>query len=127
MVNTMYQYEDPPEVQSPEQRSVVFASMANLFTFLTLALLCQNWITLRLKNLDEFWFAVVVPTLMSIIILHLGRLWITWPWLARLVGMALLSVMMLVGMVIWLLCAIVTVLFVFSKMWDEIDWQTHYR
>lgn len=114
MVKTIYHYQDPPEVQSPEHRSVVFASLANLFTFLIGASFCQGWIELCIKGRAEFWFDVAVPILVSVVILYTGCLWTDWPRPVRVVGLLLLSGFMLVAMLVYLFFIMIVGMFYYG-------------
>jgi len=99
----MYQYEDPPEVQTPEHRSVVFASLANLLTFGFIFWPCASLVSHYLKGWAGIWIEVGIPILVSAVILHLGCLWDAWPRLVRPVCLTVLSGGLLMAMLAYLL------------------------
>jgi hypothetical protein len=109
----MYQYEDSPEIQSSEQRSVVFGTMACLITFFIIII----WFNERTRC----WFDVTVPLLMSVVIMYRGGLWPGWPRLLRLMMVTLLSGVMFMTALLYLFSALTVILFVFGKMMEEIN------
>ena len=102
----MYRYQDPPEIQSPEQRSVVFASLANLLTFFITIGCWQGRPNPYANAPVGFWMiiaSVSLPILMSVLILYLGCLWAAWPRVVRLVMLLVLSALMLLAMLAFLI------------------------
>ncbi|MDR3458757.1 MAG: hypothetical protein P4N60_15005 [Verrucomicrobiae bacterium] len=122
LVKTMYQYEDPPEVQSPEQRSVVFASLACLVTSLFSIWPNEFPPEYCAKTGSPFWIRMTIPILVSFVILYRGGLWTTWPKLRRAASLALIAGLIVVGELVFFFCTGITAILALAKICQVRDW-----
>jgi len=112
----MYQYEDPPEVQSPEQRSVVFASLASYISFLFILGPCGSLVEHYARGWAQGWIDAAFPFIVSFVVLYLGCLQAQWPWWLRAGYLSLVSGMIFIWMLTFLLGFIFMLIFTLSKM-----------
>jgi len=93
----MYCYIEEPEIQSPEHRSVVFASLAAYFSLLTaLWFGLFHWF---IKGRAESVFDVAFPVLVAFVILYRGSLYADFGRLARIALLSTVSILIFIGMI----------------------------
>ena len=109
----MNQYQLPPEVQSPAQRTVVFAWLACVVTHF----LCIWPQPFRMPYLDSSPVEVVIPVIVAFTILYLGKVHGRWSKPARVVFLSVESVLVYLGMLAFLVAATIfsAVLLVFFE------------
>jgi hypothetical protein len=110
----MYYYIEEPEIQSPEQRSVVFASLAAYFS-----LLMALWFGLFhwfIKGRAESLFDVAFPVLTTFIILYCGSLCSDWGRLARIALLSTVSILIFIGMIFFAGLFTLAVMYSYSEV-----------
>jgi len=109
----MYQYEDPPEVQSPEHRSVVFASLASYISFLFILGPCGSLVEHYARGSAQGWIDAAFPFVVSFVVLYLGCLQAEWPWPLRVAYLLLVSCLILACILAYLGFFIMTMMITF--------------
>jgi hypothetical protein len=109
----MYHYQDPPEIQSPEQRSVVFAVLACFVSYWLCIFPYHGYPLPNTHDPINSWWAYALPAFTAFVILYFGSLQKEWAWPLRVAYLSLVSVMILVGMLAVLIVMLCVLMFSF--------------
>jgi hypothetical protein len=124
----MYQYQDPPEIQTRAHRSVVFAVLACIVSYWLWLCILPNQVYLPpgAPAPQKPWWAagwvIVLPFFLTFIILYLGKLHSESSRLLRAAFMTLLSSLIFLGTLCLFLLTVVMVSFTYMTIIQFCDW-----